>query len=240
MGFRDLIEPGAACPRLDGFMAPTVNSIEELRDLERTLDHSDAARPPGRPLELHILIETALGMSRVEQILDASRRVRSVSRGVGDHSMSIGGEDRLIGGANKDHIVLRDGQDVAGRQEHWNDRWHDASARIAIDCQAHGVALIDGPLGNFSDPRGFRASTRRARTPGYVGKWALHPTQIALGHEFFSPSAEEVSAARRVKEALAVAQAAGKGAAQLDGRLIEAATLKVVDRVPARAEEKWT
>ncbi len=153
--------------------------------------------------------------------------------------MSVGGADRLIGGANKDYVVLTDGQDDADRREHWNDQWHYASARIANACYAYGVAPIDGPLGNFSDAQGFRASARRARTLGYVGKWAIHPTQIALAHEVFSPSAEEVSWARRVKEALAVAQAAGKGAAQLDGRLIEAATLKVVDQILARAEEKW-
>lgn len=239
-GFRDLVELGAACPRLDGFMAPKINSAEELRYIERTLDHLDAERPADRSLELHILIETALGVSRVEQILEAARRLRSVSFGVGDYSMSIGGADRLIGGANRDYVILTDGQDGAGRQEHWNDQWHYVSARIANACHAHGLAAIDGVYGNFSDADGFRAAARRARTLGYVGKWAIHPTQIALAHEVFSPSAEEVSWAMRVKGALAVAQAAGKGAAQLDGRLIEAATLKIVDQILARAEEKWT
>jgi malyl-CoA/(S)-citramalyl-CoA lyase len=235
-GFRDLIELGAACPRLDGFMAPKVNSVEELRYLERTLDHLDTERPSDRPLELHI----ALGLTRVEQILEAARRLCSVSFGVGDYSMSIGAADRLIGGANKDYVILTDGQDGAGRQEHWNDQWHYASARIANACYAHSVTAIDGVYGNFSDADGFRAAARRARTLGYVGKWAIHPTQIALAHEVFSPSAEEVSWAIRVKDALAVAQAAGKGAAQLDGRLIEAATMKVVEQILARAEEKWT
>lgn len=236
-GFRDLVDVGASCPRLDGILAPKVNSVEDLRYLERTLDHLDAERPKDRPLELHILIETALGMARVESILEASRRIRSVSFGVGDYSLSMGAQDRSIGGANPDYVVVTGSEKDGDRQEHWNDHWHFALARVANACYAFGITPIDGPFGNFSDAVGYRAAARRARTLGYVGKWAIHPTQVPLTHEVFSPSAEEVVWAKRVKEALAVAQAAGKGSAQLDGRLIEAASMKFVDQILSRAEE---
>lgn len=236
-GFRDLVELGAACPRLDGVLAPKVNSVEELRYLERTMDHLDAERPKDRPLELHILIETALGMARVEQILEAAERVASVSFGIGDYSLSLGGQDRSIGGANKDYVVITGDEGSAQRQEHWNDHWHFALARVANACHAFGIPAIDGPFGNITDREGYKVAARRARTLGYTGKWAIHPTQVELAHGVFAPSAEDLQWATRVQQALKEAHAAGKGSAQLDGKLIEAATMKIVDIILRRAQE---
>jgi malyl-CoA/(S)-citramalyl-CoA lyase len=236
-GFRDLIELGAACPRLDGVLAPKVNSVEDLRYLERTMDHLDTERPKDRPLELHILIETALGMARVEQILEAAKRVTSVSFGIGDYSMSLGAQDRSIGGANKDYVVITGDERDTQRQLHWNDHWHFALARVVNACYAFGIQAIDGPYGNIADRQGYQVAARRARTLGYTGKWAIHPTQVEMAHEVFAPSAEDLEWAIRVKQALKEAHALGKGSAQLDGKLIEAASMKVVDMILQRAEE---
>ena len=232
--FRDIEQLGAHCPRLDGFLVPKVGSIEEIHYVEALLAALDRERPPARPLELHILIETALGMARVEAILEAATRLVSVSFGVGDYSLSLGGQDRLVGGANKDYTMLTDGASDAERQTHWNDQWHFALTRVANACHAFQVMAIDGPFGNFADPRGFIAAASRARVLGYEGKWAIHPSQIALANQVYTPGSEEVSWAKAALAALDEAERAGKGAVALNGQLLDVAHRKIAERILAR------
>lgn len=233
--FRDIEQLGANCPRLDGFLVPKVGAVEDIHYAEALLDALDRERPPDRPLELHILIETAIGLARVEAILEAAKRLVSVSFGVGDYSLSVGGQDRSVGGANKDYVVLTDGANDAARETHWNDQWHYAIARVANACHAFHVMPIDGPFGNFGDPRGFLAAAGRARVLGYEGKWAIHPSQIVLANQAYTPSADEVSWAHAVHAALDAAQTAGKGAVAMNGQLLDVAHRKIADRILARA-----
>ncbi len=233
--FRDLEQLGARCHRLDGFLVPKVGSVDEIRHVEALLTALDRERPRTRPLELHILIETALGMARVEAILEASTRLVSVSFGVGDYSLSMGGQDRLVGGANKHYAVLTDAVAGTARASHWNDQWHFALARVANACHAFDVMPIDGPFGNFSDPEGFNAAAARGRVLGYAGKWAIHPSQVALANQAYTPDAEEVAWARAVLEALATGQREGRGAVAMNGQLLDIAHKKIALRILARA-----
>ena len=115
------------------------------------------------------------------------------------------------------------------------DQWHAALSRMLVACRAYGLRPIDGPFGDFKDPDGFMLGARRAAALGYEGKWAIHPSQVDLANEVFSPPAEEVERARMILAALAEAEAEGRGAAQLDGRMIDAASARMADNVVAAA-----
>ena len=229
-GFRDLVELGG-CPRLDGFMVPKIGSLDELRFVEQTLDALDRERPKDRPLELHILIETAEGVAHVEQIAKGARRLISVTFGAGDFAMSLGLYGRARSAGNSDYVMLTGERGAQGRERHWNDSHHFAMARIATACHAFGVIPVDGPFADFNDKEGADVSNRRARSLGYQAKWTIHPALIDGINATFLPTAEDVAWASKVKTALEKARAAGTGSAQIDGRLIEAATLKTVDRI---------
>jgi malyl-CoA/(S)-citramalyl-CoA lyase len=230
-GFRDIVELGGACARLDGFMVPKICSLDELRFVEQMLDALDRERPKDRPLELHILIETAIGVARVEQIVEGARRLVSVTFGAGDFAMSLGLYGRARSAGNSDYVVLTGERGEAGRERHWNDSHHFAMARIANACHAFGVIPVDGPFADFNDPQGADVSNRRARALGYQAKWTIHPALIDGINATFVPTAEDVAWARTVRQALEKAREAGTGSAQIDGRLIEAATMKTVERI---------
>jgi malyl-CoA/(S)-citramalyl-CoA lyase len=230
-GFRDLVELGGDCPQLDGFMVPKICSLDELRFVEQTLDALDRERPRERPLELHILIETAIGLARVEQIVEGARRLISVTFGAGDFAMSLGLYGRARSAGSSEYVVLTGERGDENRQTHWNDSHHYAMARIANACHAFGIIPVDGPFADFYDKLGADVSNRRARSLGYQAKWAIHPALIDGINATFLPTAEDVTWALTVRKALHEARASGTGSAQLDGRLIEAATMKTVDRI---------
>ena len=116
------------------------------------------------------------------------------------------------------------------------DQWHAALVNMVTACRAFGLRAIDGPFGDFNDPDGFKDAARRAAALGYEGKWAIHPSQIALANEIMSPPEAEVTRARRVLEALEEAAKAGKGAAQLDGKMIDAASERMARNIVRQAE----
>ena len=141
----------------------------------------------------------------------------------------------MIGGVNKDSVVLTDRDEAGRRQSFWTDPWHAAQTRMMVACRAYGLRPIDGPFGDFSDPDGFTAAANRAAVLGYEGKWAIHPSQIALANDVYTPSAAEVLRARRILDAMAQAAKQGKGAVSLDGRLIDIASIRMAEALIAKA-----
>ncbi|MEO0760603.1 MAG: CoA ester lyase, partial [Pseudomonadota bacterium] len=109
-------------------------------------------------------------------------------------------------------------------------------AAIVAACRTHGVLPVDGPFGDFSDDDGFRAQARRSATLGMVGKWAIHPSQITLSNEIFTPSEAAVTKAKRIIEAMEAAKKAGAGAVTLDGKLIDIASIRQAEVVVKQAE----
>jgi citrate lyase subunit beta/citryl-CoA lyase len=107
---------------------------------------------------------------------------------------------------------------------------------MTVACRAYGLRPIDGPFGDFKDPEGYKLAARRAAALGCEGKWAIHPSQVALANDVFTPPAAEVEKAKRILSALQEAAAQGKGAAALDGRLIDAASEKMANNVVKAAE----
>ena len=170
---------------------------------------------------LEALIETALGMANVEAIAQFGGRLEALHFGVADYSASMRARTTNIGGLNPMYP---------------GDQWHASITRMVIACRAYGLRPIDGPFGDFNDPEGYKDGARRAAALGCEGKWAIHPSQVALANDVFSPPEAEVTKARRIIEALRAAEAMGKGAAQLDGRMIDAASEKMANNVLVVAE----
>jgi malyl-CoA/(S)-citramalyl-CoA lyase len=187
-----------------------------------------------------VLIETALGMVNVEEIARSSKRLEAMSFGVADYAASTRARTTVIGGVHRDSGVLADADAAGERHYYWTDPWHAAQTRMLIACRAYGLRPIDGPFGDFSDPDGFRSAASRAAVLGYEGKWAIHPSQIPLCNEVFTPSAAEVDKARRIMEAMAQAEREGRGAVSLDGRLIDYASIRMAAALLEKAAQIQT
>jgi malyl-CoA/(S)-citramalyl-CoA lyase len=152
-----------------------------------------------------------------------------MSLGAADFAASMGMQTTGIGGTQENYYMLRQGASF------WPDPWHWATAAIVAACRTHGVLPVDGPFGDFSDDEGFRAQARRAATLGMVGKWAIHPKQVALANEVFTPSDAAVTEAREILEAMAQAKACGEGATVYKGRLVDIASIKQAEVIVRQA-----
>jgi malyl-CoA/(S)-citramalyl-CoA lyase len=190
------------------------------------------------PIDLHILIETAAGMANVEAIAHAvPDRLEAMVFGVADYAASVQARTTNIGGANADYSVLTDPDNSGARERHWGDQWHFGISRMVAACRANGLRPIDGPFGDYNDAEGYRSAARRAAALGCEGKWAIHPSQVALANEVFTPTKQEISRARRILEAMEEAAKEGKGAVSLDGRLIDAASIRMAENLVAKVEQ---
>ncbi len=152
-------------------------------------------------------------------IAAASPRINSLTFGPGDYAASVGMPNVSIGS--------RDEWDDA----YGADRWHFAMQAILVAGRAAGVDIIDGPYADFRDDEGFRASCRRARALGYDGKWCIHPGQLAIANDVFSPSNEEIEWASEVVSAYEAAQAKGEGAIAVGNKMIDAASVRMAQRI---------
>src|SRR6185295_7987025 len=184
--------------------------------VDALLTQIEEARGIPHRIGIDVLIETALGMANVEAIAQSSRRLEAMHFGVADYAASCRARTVNIGGLNPDYP---------------GDQWHAALSRMVVACRAYGLRAIDGPFGDIKDPEGYRAAARRGAALGVEGKWAIHPSQIALANEVFTPPPAEVERARRILDALDAAARDGRGAAQLDGKLIDAASARMAENV---------
>ena len=224
---------------LDTVLVPKVGSPSDVEFVGTLLDQIEQRNgwPAGR-IGIHILIETAKGMANVEAISRARPdRLEAMVFGVADYAASVRARTTNIGGANPDYAVLTDPNAGGERALHWGDQWHFGISRIVAACRAEGLRPIDGPFGDFEDAEGFRAAARRAAALGCEGKWAIHPSQVALANEVFTPSEVEVEKARRILEAMEQAAKEGKGAVALDGRLIDAASIRMAEALIEKVDQ---
>jgi len=225
--YRDIVDVvEQAGDKLDTLLIPKVNRPADILFVSTLLEQIEAARGL-EPINIHILIETALGMANVESIAQTCpERLEAMVFGVADYAASTQARTTQMGGANPDYAVLTHA-DAGGRREgHWGDQWHYAISRLVVACRAYGLRPIDGPFGDIQDPEGFLAVARSVAALGVEGKWAIHPSQIELANRVFTPGEAEVGRARRILDAMAEAAKAGRGAVALDGRLIDAASIR--------------
>ncbi|MEN8721283.1 MAG: CoA ester lyase [Alphaproteobacteria bacterium] len=230
----DVMEQGGE--RLDLIMIPKAGNAKDIYAIDMMVTQIEAAVGRKKRIGFEMIIETALGMANVDEIAAASPRNESLHFGVADYAASTKARTTQIGGPNPAYAVLTDPLDDGSRATHWGDMWHYAVARMVVAARANGLRPIDGPFGDFSDPDGFAAQASRAAVLGCEGKWAIHPKQIPLANEVFTPSLAEVDKARRILVAMEEAQKSGSGAVALDGRLIDIASVRQAEALVAQAD----
>ncbi len=224
----------ARCPRLDMILLPKVETAGDVVFVDRLLSALELETPRARKLGIEILVETTKGLANVEAIAAASLRLEGIIFGVGDYSIELQNFDLVFGAANPDYAMLaREAGKPAER--HWNDQWHFALARIANACRAYGLRPIDGPFANYGDPDGYRESAIRARALGFEGKWAIHPSQVALANEVFTPSSGQIAWATDITRRMEAASREGKGAIGMEGVLIDRAHVLLAGKILRRA-----
>lgn len=215
--YRDVVDiMEQAGDKVHTFLVPKVGVRDDLYMVDAMVNQIEQAKGYKTRLGLEALIETALGMANVNSIAQYGGRLEALHFGVADYSASMRARTTNIGGLNPDYP---------------GDQWHAAISQMTIACRAYGLRAIDGPFGDFSDPEGYKDGARRAAALGCEGKWAIHPSQIELANEVFSPPEAEVTKARRIIEELRKAEAQGKGAASLDGKMIDAASERMAMNV---------
>jgi citrate lyase beta subunit len=220
--YRDVVDVmEQAGDRLHTILVPKVGVPADLYCVETLVAQVEQAKGYKCKVGIEALIETALGMANVEAIAAAPGRLEALHFGVADYAASNRARTVSIGGLNPNYP---------------GDQWHFALSRMIVACRAYGLRPIDGPFGDYSDPDGFRASARRAAALGCEGKWAIHPSQVNLANDVFSPPEAEVDRARRIIDALREAEAQGKGAASVDGKMIDAASERMAQTVIAMDE----
>jgi malyl-CoA/(S)-citramalyl-CoA lyase len=219
--YRDVVDiTEQAGSKLDTFLVPKVGVPADIYTVETIVSQIEVAKGLPHKIGMEALIETPLGMANVEAIASANSRLESMHFGVADYSAFNKARTVVIGGLNPDYP---------------GDQWHFPLSRMTVACRAFGLRPIDGPFGGIDDPEGYKAACRRGAALGMEGKWAIHPSQIELANEIYSPTAAEVTKAERILVALKEAAAQGKGAASLDGKMIDAASEKMANHILATA-----
>jgi malyl-CoA/(S)-citramalyl-CoA lyase len=238
--YRDVVEVVERAGHvLDTVLIPKVGTPSDVEFVATLLDQIEQEKgwDPGR-IAIHLLIETARGMVNVEAIGRARPdRLEAMVFGVADYAASVQARTTTIGGANPDSSVLTDPADDGSRQVHWGDQWHFGISRMVAACRAEGLRPIDGPFGDLDDDEGYRSAARRAAALGCEGKWAIHPSQIPLANEVFTPGEAEVEQARRILQAMEEAAKEGRGAISLDGRLIDAASIRMAQNLVSKVDQ---
>jgi len=237
--YRDVVDVvEEAGDQLDQIMIPKVSCAGDVHFVATLLDQVEEAVGLRHRIGISVLIETAIGMVNIDEIATACpSRMEAMVFGVADYAASLQSHTTSIGGADPNYAVLTDRNGTPERDRHWGDQWHYALSRIAVTCRAHGLRPIDGPFGDFNDPAGFLAAARRAAVLGYEGKWAIHPSQIEPANEVFTPDTHIVDKTHRIIAAMRDAAANGSGAVSLDGRLIDAASIRMAETLLAKLEQ---
>jgi malyl-CoA/(S)-citramalyl-CoA lyase len=214
-GVRDIVELAEACPRLDRILLPKCETVGDIHAVEVMLRASERMAKRERPIGIEALIETAKGVANVEAIAGSSERLAAMVFGSGDYQLDLGSFGKSLS----------------------NERWQTALARIANACRAYGLAPIDGPFTAIADMAGTRADAQRAAAHGCEGKMAIHPSQIEVYNEVFSPPAEQVAWAREILAAMEAAAQEGRGAVRdKDGAMIDIVHIKIANKVLERAD----
>ena len=212
--YEDIIEVvEGAGHHLDTIMMTKVKSASDILFADRLLSMMEKKLKLGRRIGLEALIEEVEGMQNIDSIARSTDRLECLVFGMGDFSASMGISLDAVIGSNSDYP---------------GDMWHYARFRLVMACRAAGLDPVDGPYADFRDEDGYREECRRAGTLGCVGKWAIHPSQIAIAREAFSPKAAKVAEARKLVEAYAAAEAEGSGAIKVDGVMVDVATIRLL------------
>lgn len=208
---------------LDALLLPKIDNAGQVKAIAQLLGLYERSVSRARPIVLEIQIETAAGLVHAEEIAACDDRVVSLVYGPGDFAASAG-----IPASN---IATFDEWDMA----YGGHRWHYTMSRIQLAAHAAGRRAIDGPYADFRDPTALRRSAKMARALGFDGKWCIHPAQIDIVNEIFTPSPDDIARAERIVDAYQHALREGRGAVSLDGEMLDAASIRVAERTLADA-----
>ena len=215
--YRDLVDiVEEVGDKLDTILLPKAGTASDVYMIDCLLTQIETNKKLKNKIGIECLIETALGMSNIKEIAKSSERLEALHFGVADYAASLRARTVVIGGLNPDYP---------------GDQWHHGLSQLVMTCRAYGLRAIDGPFGDFNDPDAYVEAAKRGAAIGIEGKWAIHPSQIELANKVFSPPSSEVTKAKRILEELEKAAKAGKGAAQLDGRMIDAASARMAENI---------
>ncbi len=215
--YRDLVDiVEEVGEKLDTILLPKAGTASDVYMVDCLLTQIETSKKFKNKIGIECLIETALGMSNIKEIAKSSERLEALHFGVADYAASLRARTVVIGGLNPDYP---------------GDQWHHGLSQLVMTCRAYGLRAIDGPFGDFNDPDAYIEAAKRGAAIGIEGKWAIHPSQIELANKVFSPPSSEVTKAKRILEELDKAAKAGKGAAQLDGRMIDAASARMAENI---------
>ena len=201
---------------VDTILIPKVGVRDDVYMVDCLVSQIEQEKNFKNKIGLECLIETALGMVNIEEIAKSSPRLEALHFGVADYAASLKARTVIIGGLNPNYP---------------GDQWHHGLSKLVTTCRAFGLRPIDGPFGDLKDPEGYIDAAKRGAAIGIEGKWAIHPSQIEHANNVFSPPESEVDKSQRILDELKKAAAEGKGAAQLDGRMIDAASARMAENV---------
>jgi citrate lyase beta subunit len=225
-GYKDLLDVvEAAGPKIDAVVVPKVNHPGDIHFVCRMLDGIEMGKSSSKRIGIEAIIESAEGLESVSEIARASDRLKTLVFGIVDYSASINARLVSISGHGENEDAVYPGH-----------RWNFEMSRIVMAAKAHGLLAIDAPYGNFKDPEGLRRSAALACALGYDGKWAIHPDQIDIINQVFSPSREDIARARKVLAAHKEAEEKGLGAVAVEGRMVDRATVRLARQLYAQAK----
>jgi citrate lyase beta subunit len=214
--YRDIIDiVEEAGEHIDTIVVPKVEDPAEIKAIDYLLNQIEARMGFTRQIGLEPSIETASGMLKAGEIAFSSPRVEALVFGVADYSASL--------------TMLSKGISGHGEKEDFypGHRFHFPLSRMAMAAKAAGLAAIDAPYGDYRDPEGLRHSCLMSAALGYDGKWVIHPDQIAIVNEVYAPSREDFERSVRILEAYEQARAVGLGSLALDGKMVDAASIRI-------------
>jgi crotonobetainyl-CoA:carnitine CoA-transferase CaiB-like acyl-CoA transferase/citrate lyase beta subunit len=221
--YEDVIEVvEGAGEALDILIIPKVKTPRDIWFVETLLEEIETKRGHTKRIGLEVLIEEVEALINVEEIARCSPRLQAVIFGPGDFSASQGVSTSAIGGSDEDRYP--------------GDIWHYARNKIVVAARAAGIDAVDGPFAAFKDPDGYRREAVRSATLGFVGKWAIHPSQIEIANDVYSPTQEDVDRARKLARAYEEAEARGLGAVDVDGDMVDAASIRGLRKTMATAD----
>ncbi len=218
--YEDIIEVVEGAGRnLDVIMLPKAMSAADVQFVDKLLSMMEKKLGLRHRIGIDVLIEEVEAMMNVEAIAASTPRLECLIFGMGDYSASQG-------------VSMRD---IGGSGGYPGDIWHYQRQRLTIAARANRLDAVDGPFADFRSPDAFREEARRAMILGMVGKWAIHPSQVELAQDVFSPSAADVARARDMIRAYDEALSQGLGAVQYEGKMIDIASVRIVRNLVQRA-----